>query len=63
MIDNMSDSNISVNHNVSDVLYCIYLMHYAVNFAIYAARSEQYRQAYIYFINEVCSCSDSGITY
>ena len=28
-------------------------MHYAFNFAIYAARSEQYRQAYAYFFNEV----------
>ena len=60
-----------VNHYVSIGLYCIYVMHYALNFVIYAARSEQYRQAYTYFINEVgmyvntvvCYCNFKTITY
>ena len=40
-------------HYLDYALNFLYWWHYTANFAIYAARSEQYRQAYIYFINEV----------
>ena len=41
------------NEYMNYLLSFIYWLHYAANFVIYAARSDQYRQAYIYFINEV----------
>ena len=34
-------------------LFCIYWLQYSLNFFIYAARSEQYRKAYWYFLRKV----------
>ena len=47
------DSVGDFQHYLDYALNFLYWWHYTANFAIYAARSEQYRQAYIYFINEV----------
>ena len=49
------DSVGDFKHYLDYALNFLYWWHYTANFAIYAARSEQYRQAYIYFINEVCT--------
>ena len=35
------------------IAFCIYWFQYSLNFFIYAARSEQYRKAYKYFLLEV----------
>ena len=35
-------------------LFCLYWVQYSFNFFIYAARSEQYRKAYVYFLKKVC---------
>ena len=35
--------------------FCIYWLQYSLNFFIYAARSEQYRRAYLFFLKEVCT--------
>ena len=58
MLVNLGGDNF-LNYYVYFGFYCLYLVHYTLNFAIYAARSEQYRQAYIYFINEVCSINEN----
>ena len=34
-------------------LFCVYWLQYSLNFFIYAARSEQYRKAYWYFLRKV----------
>ena len=34
--------------------FCVYWLQYSLNFFIYAARSEQYRRAYLFFLKEVC---------
>ena len=34
-------------------LYFVYWSQYSINFFIYAARSEQYRKAYVYFLKKV----------
>ena len=34
-------------------LFCLYWLQYSLNFFVYAARSEQYRKAYSYFLNRV----------
>lgn len=34
-------------------LFCLYWLQYSLNFFIYAARSEQYRKAYVYFLWKV----------
>ena len=36
-------------------LFCVYWLQYSLNFFIYAARSEQYRKAYWYFLRKVSS--------
>ena len=33
--------------------HCLYWLQYSLNFVIYAARSEQYRKAYLFFLNQV----------
>lgn len=36
--------------------FCLYWMQYSLNFLVYAARSKQYREAYVYFICRVKAC-------
>ena len=38
------------------VTYIMYWFHYTINFFIYAARSGQYRKAYLFFFEEVRIC-------
>ncbi len=38
-------------------LFYLYWLQYSLNFIIYAARSEQYRKAYVYFLTKVISVS------
>ena len=33
--------------------FCLYWLQYSLNFFVYAARSEQYRKAYVYFLRKV----------
>ena len=34
-------------------LFCLYWLQYSLNFVVYAARGEQYRKAYSYFLKRV----------
>ena len=44
----------SENPNLNLALHMWYWVHYSINFTIYAARSEQFRKAYVYFLRRVC---------
>ena len=36
-------------------IYCLYWLHYSVNFYVYAGSNVQFRQAYVFFLKEVIS--------
>ena len=42
-------------------LFCVYWLQYSLNFFIYAARSEQYRKAYWYFLRKVSSAFEDRV--
>ena len=44
---------ISFDDNLYLAAACIYLLQYSLNFVIYAARNEQYRQAYMLYLRWV----------
>ena len=41
------------NSYIAVPVYCLYWSQYSLNFFIYAARSDQYRKAYLYFLQTV----------
>ena len=43
------------NSYIAVPAYCLYWSQYSLNFFIYAARSDQYRKAYLYFFQTVLS--------
>ncbi len=45
--------SINLDVETAQVLYCIYWLQYSINFFVYAARCEQYREAYLYFLTNV----------
>ena len=47
------------NNLIHLALYFLYWFQYSLNFFIYAARCQQYRRAYVYFIIEVCHLINS----
>ena len=50
---NMIDDD-ATHPNIHLALYCLYWLQYScLNFVVYAARSEQYRKAYSYFLRKV----------
>ena len=38
---------------IGSPIYALYWLQYSLNFFIYAARSDQYRKAYLFFLNKV----------
>ena len=45
--------DISFDDNLYLAAACIYLLQYSLNFVIYAARNDQYRQAYMLYLRWV----------
>ena len=52
----------SNNPQLHLALFCLYWLQYSLNFFIYAARSEQYRKAYSYFIWKVLNILNLNAT-
>ena len=44
-----------VDLKIHSALFCVYWLQYSLNFFLYAARIEQYRKAYLFFLKEVCT--------
>ena len=53
LVNIIDDTHISTQLHLA--LFCVYWLQYSLNFFIYAARSEQYRKAYWYFLRKVSS--------
>ena len=56
--DQLSYFGIDVNPYIALAVQMLYWLHYNANFFIYAARSDQYRKAYLFFLGTVTTYSD-----